>query len=44
MASTYRIPKAELTGAYGTLPETVTRRMWGKVPDNLYVAFHHTNL
>ena len=41
MASTYRIPKAELTGAYGRLLETVTRRMWGKVPDNLYVAFHH---
>ena len=41
MASTYRIPKAELTGAYGRLLETVTRRIWGKVPDNLYVAFHH---
>jgi AhpD family alkylhydroperoxidase len=41
VASTYRIPKAELTGAYGRLLETVTRRMWGKVPDNLYVAFHH---
>ena len=41
MASTYRIPRAELTGAYGRLLETVTRRMWGKVPDNLYVAFHH---
>ena len=41
MASTYRIPRAKLTGAYGRLLETVTRRMWGKVPDNLYVAFHH---
>ena len=29
------------SGAYGRLLETFTRRMWGKVPDNLYVAVHH---
>lgn len=39
--STFRIPKGELTGAYGRLIAKVARRMWGEVPDNAYVYAHN---
>ena len=34
MPSTYRIPRATITGAYGRLLEAYARRTWGQVPDN----------
>ena len=41
MPSQFRIPKARLDGAYGTLMTRIARRMWGEVPDNAYVLWHH---
>jgi AhpD family alkylhydroperoxidase len=41
MASTFRIPKAEITGLYGRVMTAYARRAWGKVPDNAYVLWHH---
>lgn len=41
MPSTFRIPKAHPDGVYGRVMTTVARRMWGEVPDNAYVLFHH---
>ena len=41
MPSTYRIPRATITGAYGRLLEAYARRTWGQVPDNAYVMWHH---
>jgi alkylhydroperoxidase family enzyme len=40
--STFRIPKAQVTGAYGALMRLFARRMLGgEFPDNGYVYFHH---
>jgi alkylhydroperoxidase family enzyme len=40
--STFRIPKAEISGAYGALVKLFARRMVGdELPDNLYVYFHN---
>ncbi|MFC6705440.1 carboxymuconolactone decarboxylase family protein [Flexivirga alba] len=39
--STFRIPKAPITGAYGAVMKTYARRKWGEVPDNGYVYFHN---
>ena len=39
--STFRIPKAELTGPYGRLLVAFTRRTFGEVPDVAYTLFHH---
>ena len=40
--STFRIPKAEITGAYGALMKMFAKRMLGdELPDNLYVYFHN---
>jgi AhpD family alkylhydroperoxidase len=39
--SRFRIPQARLDGAYGALMTRIARRMWGEVPDNAYVLFHH---
>ena len=40
--STFRIPKAEITGAYGALMRVFAKRMLGdELPDNLYVYFHN---
>ncbi|GAA2148508.1 hypothetical protein GCM10009844_26960 [Nocardioides koreensis] len=40
--STFRIPKAEISGAYGALVKMFARRMLGdELPDNLYVYFHN---
>ena len=44
MPSTFRIPKAELTGLYGAMVRLVSRRMYGEVPDVGYVYFHHKPL
>ena len=42
MPSTFRIPKAELTGAYGALVRMFAKKMiGGPVPDNAYVYFHN---
>jgi alkylhydroperoxidase family enzyme len=40
--STFRIPKAEITGAYGALMKMFAKRMLDdELPDNLYVYFHN---
>ena len=40
--STFRIPKAEVTGLYGALMKLYAKRMLGgEFPDNGYVYFHH---
>lgn len=41
MPSTFRIPKADITGAYGALVRLFARKMLGgDMPDNAYVYFH----
>ena len=39
--STFRIPKARITGLYGRILTTYARRTWGQVPDNAYVLWHN---
>ena len=41
MPSTFRIPKAPLTGLYGRVMESYARRTWGRVPDSAYVYWHN---
>ena len=41
MPSTFRIPKATITGLYGATMTRIVKRMWGEVPDNAYVYWHH---
>lgn len=41
MPSTFRIPKATMSGPYARLLQAYARRTWGKVPDNAYVLWHH---
>ncbi len=41
MPSTFRIPRAHVTGLYGRLMTAYARRTWGQVPDNAYVLWHH---
>ena len=41
MASTPRIPKAEITGVYGYLVKRFSRKMLGEVPDALGVMWHN---
>jgi AhpD family alkylhydroperoxidase len=41
MPSTFRIPRATITGLYGRALTTYTRRAFGEIPDNLYVYWHH---
>ena len=41
MSSTFRIPKAELTGPYGRMLEAYCRRTYGQVLDGAYVVFHN---
>jgi len=41
MPSSFRIPKASITGAYGKALLTYARRTYGQVPDNAYVLWHH---
>ena len=41
MPSTFRIPKADITGAYGALVRLFAKKMLGgALPDNAYVYFH----
>jgi AhpD family alkylhydroperoxidase len=41
MPSTFRIPKAEITGVYGAMVRLFARKMLGgEMPDNAYVYFH----
>src|SRR5690349_10996722 len=39
--STFRIPKATITGLYGRALSAYARRTWGEVPDNAYVLWHN---
>jgi alkylhydroperoxidase family enzyme len=41
MASTTRIPPAELTGLYGALVKRMSRKMFGQVPEPVGVAWHN---
>ncbi len=41
MASTTRIPKAELTGIYGAIVRRMSRRMLGDVPEPVEVMWHN---
>ena len=41
MASSTRIPKAELTGIYGGLVKWISRKMLGDVPEPVEVAWHN---
>ena len=41
MPSTFRIPRATITGVYGRVMQAYARRTWGQVPDNAYVLWHH---
>lgn len=41
MPSTFRIPKADLTGLYGAVVRRVSKKMYGEVPDVGYVLFHN---
>jgi len=41
MPSTFRIPKATISGLYGKALSAYARRTYGQMPDNAYVYFHH---
>lgn len=41
MPSTFRIPKAPITGLYGRFLTAYARRTYGQVPDGAHVYFHH---
>jgi alkylhydroperoxidase family enzyme len=41
MASTFRIPRATMSGPYAALLRAWARRTWGQVPDNAYVLWHN---
>ncbi len=41
IASSPRIPKAELTGVYGTMVKRMSRKMFGEVPEPVGVAWHN---
>ena len=40
MPSTFRIPKAPISGLYGKVMSIYARRTFGEIPDNAYVYFH----
>jgi AhpD family alkylhydroperoxidase len=44
MPSTFRIPKAPITGLYGKILKTYARRTLGEIPDNAYVYFHQPKI
>ena len=44
MPSTFRIPKAEVTGLYGKVMSAYARRTYGQIPDNAYVLWHHRDV
>jgi len=41
MASSTRIPKAQLTGVYGAVVTRMSRKMFGEVPEPVEVAWHN---
>jgi AhpD family alkylhydroperoxidase len=41
MTSSTRVPPAEITGIYGTLLKTMSRKMLGQVPEGLGVMWHY---
>jgi len=41
MTGTTRIPEIEITGLYGAVVRTFSKKMFGEVPDALKVAWHH---
>lgn len=41
MPSTFRIPKATVSGLYGKAMSAYARRTYGQIPDNAYVLWHH---
>jgi AhpD family alkylhydroperoxidase len=41
MASSTRVPPTEITGIYGTLLKTMSRKMLGQVPDAAGVMWHY---
>ncbi|MBW3665811.1 MAG: carboxymuconolactone decarboxylase family protein [Actinobacteria bacterium] len=41
MASSTRIPKTEITGLYGAIVKTFSKKMFGDVPEALEVAWHN---
>ncbi len=41
MTSTTRVPATEITGIYGALIKTVSRKMVGQVPEGLGVMWHY---
>jgi alkylhydroperoxidase family enzyme len=41
MASSTRIPKAELTGIYGAMVKRMSRKLFGEVPEPVGVAWHN---
>ena len=44
MPSTFRIPKAAMSGPYAGILKSYARRTWGAVPDTAYVLWHHQKL
>ena len=40
MPSTFRIPKAPISGLYGKVMSVYARRTFGEIPDNAHVYFH----
>jgi len=44
MASSTRVPPTEITGVYGTLLKTMSRKMLGQVPDAVGVMWHYPAL
>ena len=41
MPSTFRIPKATITGLYGRVLSAYARRTYGQIPDGVHVYWHH---
>jgi alkylhydroperoxidase family enzyme len=41
MPSTFRIPKATITGLYGKVFAGYARRTYGQIPDGAFVYWHH---
>jgi len=41
MASSTRVPATEITGIYGSLLKTISRRMFGQVPEGAGVMWHY---
>ena len=44
MTSSTRVPPTEITGVYGTLLKTMSRKMLGQVPEGLGVMWHYPAL